>query len=612
MAANPWQRPTTRNFSVLLKLLPFLRGRYGWFALYLLSLLLSAAGGLALPQGARLLLDHGFIQARMLLLASIALFVLGLFTVAARAAREALATWIGQGIVADLRQEVFAHVLRLPAPFFESFRTGEVISRLSSDVTILRFGLAAVLGGALQSGLTLLGALLLMVTTLPLLVLPGILILPPLVWINLRAGRLQRQYSRLEQDYLADLSAHTEESLNGIRVVQAMTQEAAAEARYREDIARLLEQVRRRIRVQAGASLVSGVLIFGLLSTMLYLGGWLVLHGRAQVGTLAAFLIYALMATSSLSTLGSLWGQLGRLAGATERLLALLDEKPEEAKTDAAEIPTPSPMLHESRPASLRFVDVSFRYPSRPDMAALHHIDLNIALGETLALVGASGAGKSTLFSLLLRHYQPESGRILLDGRDLRELRLHELRRQIAIVPQQAVIFSMSVADNIRMARPGATEAALRRAVQAARVDEFTERLPQGLQTHVGEKGVSLSGGQRQRIAIARALLRDPRILILDEATSALDAENERLIQEALALLTANRTTLVAAHRLATIVHAHRIAVLEAGRLIATGTHEELLGSCEPYRNFAELQGLGETPSLSRRPDIEDSGFYIR
>ncbi|MGC8467100.1 MAG: ABC transporter ATP-binding protein [Acidithiobacillus sp.] len=612
MAANPWQRPTTRNFSVLLKLLPFLRGRYGLFALYLLSLLLSAAGSLALPQGARLLLDHGFIQARILLLASIALFVLGLFTVAARAAREALATWIGQGIVADLRQEVFAHVLRLPAPFFESFRTGEVISRLSSDVTILRFGLAAVLGGALQSGLTLLGALLLMVTTLPLLVLPGILILPPLVWINLRAGRLQRQYSRLEQDYLADLSAHTEESLNGIRVVQAMTQEAAAEARYREDIARLLEQVRRRIRVQAGASLVSGVLIFGLLSTMLYLGGWLVLHGHAQVGMLAAFLIYALMATGSLSTLGSLWGQLGRLAGATERLLALLDEKPEEAKTDAAEIPTPSPILHESRPASLRFVDVSFRYPSRPDMAALHHIDLDIAPGETLALVGASGAGKSTLFSLLLHHYQPESGRILLDGRDLRELRLHELRRQIAIVPQQAVIFSMSVADNIRMARPDATEAALRRAVQAARVDEFTERLPQGLQTHVGEKGVSLSGGQRQRIAIARALLRDPRILILDEATSALDAENERLIQEALALLTANRTTLVAAHRLATIVHAHRIAVLEAGHLIATGTHEELLGSCEPYRNFAELQGLGETPSLSRRPDIEDSGFYIR
>lgn len=612
MAANPWQRPTTKNFSVLLKLLPFLRGRYGLFALYLLSLLLSAAGSLALPQGARFLLDHGIVQTRMLLIASIVLFILGLFTVTARAAREALATWIGQGIVADLRQQVFAHVLRLPAPFYESFRTGEVISRLSSDVTILRFGLAGVLGGALQSGLTLVGALLLMVTTLPLLVLPGILILPPLVWINLRAGRLQRHYSRLEQDYLADLSAHTEESLNGIRVVQAMTQETAAEARYRADIVHLLEQVRRRIRVQVGASLVSGALIFGLLSVMLYLGGWLVVHGRAQMGMLAAFLIYALMATSSLSTLGSLWGQLGRLAGATERLLALLDETPEETKASAVEPPIPVAVSHKNPPASLRFVDVSFRYPSRPDIAALHHIDLDVAPGETLALVGASGAGKSTLFSLLLRHYLPETGQILLDGQDLRALRLHELRRQIAIVPQQAVIFSMSIADNIRMARPEATEAALRRAVQAARVDEFAERLPQGLQTHVGEKGVALSGGQRQRIAIARALLRDPRILILDEATSALDAENERLIQEALALLTADRTTLVAAHRLATIVHAHRIAVLDAGHLIALGTHRELLRECEPYRHFAELQGLGSHGALSQAPDTEESGFYIR
>jgi len=610
VAANLWQRPTTRNFSVLLKLLPFLRGRRGLLVLYLLSLLLSAAGSLALPQGARLLLDHGPIQSRMLLLASLALFVLGLCTVAARAAREALATWIGQGIVADLRQQVFAHVLRLPAPFFESFRTGEVISRLSSDVTILRFGLAAVLGGALQSGLTLLGALLLMVGTLPLLVLPGILILPPLVWINLHAGRLQRRYSRLEQDYLADLSAHTEESLNGIRVVQAMTQESAAEARYRGDVARLLEQVRRRIRVQAVASIGSGVLIFGLLSVMLYLGGWLVLHGRAQVGTLAAFLIYALMATASLSTLGSLWGQLGRLAGATERLLALLDEVPEESKAAPAAASAPRSAIHTSAPADLRFVDVSFHYPSRPDIAALHHIDLAVAPGETLALVGASGAGKSTLFSLLLRHYSPTRGHILLDGRDLGELPLHELRRQIAIVPQQPVIFSMSVADNIRMACPEATEAALRRAVRAARIDEFAERLPEGLQTYVGEKGVSLSGGQRQRIAIARALLRDPRILLLDEATSALDAENERLIQEALALLTADRTTLVAAHRLATVVHAHRIAVLDAGHLIALDTHDALLQTCSQYRNFAALQGLGSTAPLSRAPDRRKSDFY--
>ena len=598
MAQNPWQRPVSRNVWVLWKLKPFLLTRRVYLLFYALALLLSAAGALVLPQGARWIFDQGFHSDSALVRISAALLGLGLFTVAMRALRDALATWIGQGVVADLRTAVFRHVLHLPAVFYEVFRTGEVISRLSSDVTILRFGLTGVLGQSLQSGITLIGALALMATTLPQLMIPGLVALPLLVLINLKSGRLQRRYSRKEQDYLADLSAHTEESVNGIRVIQALTLEPQTEERYRRDIRLLLEQVWSRVVVQSWSTFLTGGLVFLTLSVMLYCGGLSVLRHQVGIGVLAAFLLYALMAATSLASLGELWGNMSRLAGATERLLALLDEIPEVGAISSA---PDSGLAHVNdglptqcviRSASLHLDNVSFSYPLRGDCHAIEHVSLDITAGETVAFVGASGAGKSTIFSLLLRHYQPDQGRIFLDGVDIKTLPLRSLRQQLAVVPQHPLIFSMSIAENIMMARPGASEAELQEAVRAARVDEFSDRLEGGLRAHVGEKGVMLSGGQRQRIAIARAILRNPRVLILDEATSALDAENERFIQEALGHLTAQRTTLVAAHRLATIIHASRIAVLDKGRLIAVGSHRELLESCPIYRQFAQLQRL--------------------
>ena len=600
MAQNPWQRPVNRNVWVLWKLKPFLLTRRVYLLFYALALLLSAASALVLPQGARWILDKGFHSYPALLWISAALLGLGLFTVAMRALRDALATWIGQGVVADLRTMVFSHALHLPAVFYEVFRTGEVISRLSSDVTILRFGLTGVLGRSLQSGITLIGALTLMAATLPQLIIPGLVALPLLVLINLKSGRLQRRYSRNEQDYLADLSAHTEESVNGIRVIQALTLEPQTEEHYRRDIRLLLGQVWSRVMVQLWSTFLTGGLVFLALSVMLYWGGLAVLRHEVGIGVLAAFLLYALMAATSLAALGELWGSMARLAGATERLLALLDETPE-ASAPVSSIQDAAPphvndglLVQRVRPARLRLDDVSFSYPSRSDCHAIANISFDIAEGETMAFVGASGAGKSTLFSLLLRHYQPSRGHILLDGVDINTLPLHSLRQQLAVVPQHPVIFSMSIAENIMMARPDASEADLLEAVCAARVDEFSGRLKGRLQTHVGEKGVTLSGGQRQRIAIARAILRNPRVLILDEATSALDAENERIIQEALGNLTAQRTTLVAAHRLATVIHASRIAVLDKGRLVAVGNHRELLDSCPIYRQFAQLQRLHE------------------
>jgi len=603
VAQNPWQRPVNKNLWVLWKLKPFLRSRLGLLLAYLLAMLCSAGASLVLPQGARFILDKGFHSYKALLWISIALFILGMFTVAMRGLRDGLATWLGQGVVADLRSAVFSHALHLPAIFYETFRTGEVISRLSSDVTILRFGLTGVLGRSLQSGITLVGALVLMLVTMPQLLLPGVLVLPLLVFVNIRSGRLQRGYSRKEQDYLADLSAHTEESINGIRVIQALTLEPQTETRYRQDIHLLLGQVWSRVKVQSWSTFLTGSLVFLALSAMLYLGGLAVLEKQVGMGVLAAFLLYALMAATSLASLGELWGSMSRLAGATERLLALLDEKPEHSAQalsgEVGKVPESSEFSIRN-PARLTLERVAFRYPSRPDVPAIENISLDIEPGETVAFVGASGAGKSTVFSLLMRHYQPSEGQILLDGTAIDAMPLRSLRQQLAVVPQHPVIFSMSIADNILMARPDANEAALLAAVKAARVDEFSDRLEDKLKTHVGEKGVTLSGGQRQRIAIARAILRNPRVLILDEATSALDAENERLIQEALANLTAQRTTLVAAHRLATIVHAARIAVLDQGRLIAIGSHEALLKSCPTYRQFAELQRLHEqSPELS-------------
>ncbi len=574
-------------------LLPFLRPYRGRIALAVVFLVLAAAATLAFPVALRTLIDNGLAAGdpgeRLVALRGhfVALFgvavALGLFS----AARYYTVSWLGERVTADLRTAVYAHVLRQSPEFFESTRTGEVLSRLTTDTTLVQ----TVVGSSLSMGLRNLvmgaGALGMLVWAHPAvmaLVLAGVaaVVLPAMVF-----GRRVRKLSRASQDRVADSSAIAAEVLSAIPVVQSYAGEDREAARFSDATENAFRTGVRRTR--ARAVLVAFIIVANaaLLLWGLYAGVQAVMAGTLSAGQLGQAGFYVVIFAGAVAVLGEVWGDLLRAAGATERLMELLA-----ARSPVAEPAAPVALPATGRPAAIAFEGVRFHYPSRPAQPALQQLDLAVAPGETVALVGASGAGKSTVFSLLLRFYDPQGGRIAIDGVDVRDRGLQDLRGQIALVAQDPVIFSASALENIRYGRPGASDAEVHAAAQAAYADGFIRELPEGYGTYLGERGVRLSGGQRQRIAIARAILKDAPLLLLDEATSALDAESERMVQAALASAMRDRTTLVIAHRLATVQQADRIVVLDRGAIAEQGTHEQLLAAGGTYARLAALQLL--------------------
>lgn len=551
-----------------------------------IALVLAAGAMLAVGQGLRTVIDKGFSAGDPAWLDRSLAAMFGVIVLLAVATylRFYNVSWLGERVTADIRRRVFDHLLSLPPAWFEAGRTGEVISRLTSDTTQIENVVGSSLSIALRNALLLVGGLVMLFTTsikLTLLTLAGVpLVVTPIVVF----GRKVRRLARESQDRVAELGNRIDETIHEIRIVQAYGHEDAD----RQDFGRRVEDsfATARQRVASRAKLVAAVLllVFGAIAFILWVGGHDVLAGRLSAGELSAFVFYAAIVAGSIGALSEVWGELQRAAGATERLMEILATAPA-IQAPARPRPFPTPAR-----GAIAINGVRFHYPSRPDTPALDNFSLAVQPGETVALVGPSGSGKSTVFQLLLRFYDPETGQLAIDGVPLAEADPLALRRHIALVSQEAVIFAASVADNVRYARPDASFDEVQAACSAAFADEFITGLPQGYDTDLGERGVRLSGGQRQRIAIARAILADRPVLLLDEATSALDAESERMVQQALEGLMRQRTTLVIAHRLATVQKADRIVVMEGGHIVQQGTHAELIVSGGLYSRLAKLQ----------------------
>ncbi|MBK5913862.1 ABC transporter [Rhodocyclus purpureus] len=551
-----------------------------------IALIVAALALLGVGQGLRTVIDRGFAAGdpQWLDRALFAMFGVIALLSASTYLRFYMVSWLGERVASDLRRRVFDHLLTLPPSFFEQGRTGDVIARLTADTAQIESAIGSSLSLFVRNALLLAGGLIMLLTTsvkLSLLVLGGVpLVVTPIIFF----GRRVRALARQSQDRVADLGNRIDETIHEIRVVQAYGHEDADRGDFAARVEAGFATAVRRTRSRAGMVAAVILLVFGAIALILWVGGHDVLAGEISGGQLSAFVFYAALVAGSVGAISESWGELQRAAGASERLLELLAVRPE-ISVPAAPVALPQRVQGE-----IVFDAVGFAYPARPDAAALAGFSLTVGAGETVALVGPSGAGKSTVFQLLLRFYDPQSGRVCIDGVDLACADPRELRRQIALAPQEAVIFASSVLDNVRYARPEATLDEVRAACVAAYADEFIDKLPQGYDTDLGERGVKLSGGQRQRIAIARALLADRPILLLDEATSALDAESERLVQAALERLMENRTTLVIAHRLATVQRVDRIVVLDQGHIVETGSHAELLRLDGLYAKLARLQ----------------------